>query len=72
LAFGKNRGDDFYTFEYEFFRRIANSIVVIIFILIAFPLGIASFGGGKTQVLAFQYFLFFFIGLSRVALGIYL
>ncbi len=69
LAFGKNRGDDFYTFEYEFFRRIANSIVVIIFILIAFPLGIADIGGGKNASFSISILLILLYWIVQSSLG---
>lgn len=50
MAFGKENGclrDDYYVYRYEFYRRIASSVIAIVFILVAFPLGVAEIGGGR-------------------------
>lgn len=76
MAFGKE-GDklreDYYIYRYEFFRRIANSIVVFVFILLAFPLGVSEIGGGKGSsfslsiILVLSYWVFQ-SGLGNLAL----
>lgn len=72
MSFGKENGflrDDYYIYRYEFYRRIANSIIVFIFILLAFPLGVAEIGGGKGSSFSLSIILVLFYWIFQSGMG---
>ncbi len=72
MAFGKEEGnlrEDYFIYRYEFYRRIANSIVVFVFILLAFPLGVAEIGGGKGSSFTLSIILVLFYWVFQSGLG---
>lgn len=56
-------------FQYEFFRRIANSIIVFVFLFIAFPLGNAEMGKGKGAHFTISIIIVLFYWIIQSALG---
>lgn len=72
MAFGKEGEklrEDYYIYRYEFFRRIANSIVVFVFILLALPLGVSEIGGGKGSSYSLSIILVLFYWVFQSGLG---
>jgi len=66
---GAGREDETGTFRYEFSRRTSNSLVVIVFILLAFPLGMANIGGGKGASFSLSILLVLLYWVMQSALG---
>ncbi|HNQ78926.1 MAG TPA: LptF/LptG family permease [Acidobacteriota bacterium] len=61
--------DELFKFRYEFSRRAGNSLIVIVFILLAFPLGIANIGGGKGASFSLSILLVLLYWVMQSALG---
>jgi LPS export ABC transporter permease LptG/LPS export ABC transporter permease LptF len=61
--------EESYLFKYEFSRRISNSLVIVVFILLAFPLGMANIGGGKGASFSISILLVVLYWVMQSALG---
>lgn len=66
---GAGDAEETHIFRYEFSRRIGNSLIVIVFIFLAFPLGMANIGGGKGASFSLSILLVLLFWVMQSALG---